>query len=326
MPRIIKPNGKPVLLPVKYYDNSTPVSMLMFEDAKAERQDVKATVQKASNDLKQKGFKGQISVAIFVPSLGEWRHGSFTDFGDPIYMWDPTEYDGDVAVDNSVTKFAVFIHKGKPTAGGCGNLNNCLWDSIKSFIGEENPWYTPKAMKRYLGLKENDYIDISYMPKIDKKLNQFKCKSKINIMGDHTYTSTANCVREINVKLENAHYTPIHTRQDLHLSTTYDRTPIMFRYNANNPKIMLLHDGYKRWEVDIDQFNLLKKKHIMIAAERKKVDYCECELCRESKPAEAKSLKDQLKSWVKNAMKLQHATYNKINMFKTGADNKTAMT
>ncbi len=74
-----------------------------------------------------------------------------------------------------------------------GNLPNVL----------TNAFPMARDLKKFVGVKGTDLISIDSIPKIEEKLQNYK----INVTGDHTYTSTRNKLQEINLKLHNEHFT-----------------------------------------------------------------------------------------------------------------------
>ena len=307
---IIKPKSVPKVLPIKWYDETVPVSYLEFEKPNATRADVIATAQKFSDELKKKAKNkvGMISCAIYLPEEGQkgerWRAGYFTKFGDPVRIYEPY-YDDEKIVDN-VPKFVIYFNKPKGTAGRCDDyLGDCFYWALVDLIGKKDlPWPCAGELKKWVGVKRADGIDIADMEKIDKKLNRH-CRVKINIVGDHQYQSTSKCLREANIELSACHYTAIKKKQKVY-SPKYENRPL-FHYWDIEEKRHRLFDGEKKWTCNETEYKELlnSKKYVMFYADPKR------------------SMKKQFGEFVREAENIKKLTKGEINPFKTGRESRT---
>jgi hypothetical protein len=170
---------------------------------KFSRDAIKAHVQAKSDAMKQSGFDGKISVALYYPER-DWRSGYATAVGEPIALYNIDSYAEDDEPDvTSFTHFNIYYMKNAPKKGGCnGSRNDCLFDCLKQLVIHDFPWKYPASLKTYLKLERNDKVDIDLIPQLEEKLQAYK----INVTGDHTYTSTKDARCVINLKLINSHY------------------------------------------------------------------------------------------------------------------------
>lgn len=83
--------------------------------------------------------------------------------------------------------------------GGRYNGNNCLWVCLsKAGI---HTWKHPSLLRTFLKIKDNEPIDISYIPQIEKRIN-----FGIHVRGDRCYKPTQKYLYNINILLANGHY------------------------------------------------------------------------------------------------------------------------
>jgi hypothetical protein len=100
--------------------------------------------------------------------------------------------------------FVIYFWNSKKTSGGNNPDNDCLFECILklcSIYRLPKDLKTDKELKHKLGLKDNDKIDIIYIPKIEKLF-----KININITGDAIYTSSNKFNQTIHLTLINEHY------------------------------------------------------------------------------------------------------------------------
>ena len=148
------------------------------------------------------GRLGEMCIA--TKSEAGWRNGYMRDFGDEPSIYNPDEY-GETLKNNFQQTAIYFVEKGhRSKKGGASDdkSNNCLWEVINRYLNNKNPFKEPYDLKKYLKLHIDAKIDIADMPKIEKALKTFK----INITGDHTYTSPITSLKSIDIKLIDGHY------------------------------------------------------------------------------------------------------------------------
>jgi hypothetical protein len=274
---------------------------------------------KARSDGLGKKFKGRISVSLYFPDVC-WRAGYFTDFGAPIETFDPTDYDMGEEPDH-FTKVSFFMNKTAPRAGGCdGENNDCLYDVLKLVRLDQLPWKSQIEFKKWLGLKRKDKVDISHMAKIENKLN-----CKINVTGDHIYSSVSKAICEIKIKLLDGHYKfDTSGRKPIKGISYTEKKPLLYLSKTNPVQV---YDGNYR-TITKEEFKEIRNKpqdatFILVPADAttKKADNGD----PETKIRVLKtSLKDQYDEFIKDANLLKQKS-KFINLFKTGSDRSTAL-
>ena len=249
-----------------------------------------------------KGVNGEIAIALKY-NYG-WRSGYFTNFGDKIKLYDPK--DSDIESDqNEFKEISIFMLEDPPTKGGKSNMNNCLYDCLKSVLNDNLPFKEPIELKKYLKLWANDKVDYKLIPLIEQKLKTYA----INVSGDHTYISPIKSNKVINLLLEDEHYTVIEDKVNKvnknHISYK-SRKPIIY-----NKYTFMAYDGEKEWLLSNEQkYDIYKFKTPYIL-----VDKTDPKL----------TLKEEYDLFIHDANLLKEASDGQINLYQTGNTKTTCL-
>lgn len=207
-----------------------------------------------------------------------------------------------VANQDSVNRFSVFVRKQARQQGGKDDHNDCLWNCHKQATGKMPLAIDkPEKLKKLLGLKRDDPIDISHLPKYEEIANV-----SFEVSGDTEYISSI--IRPIHIKL---------VLLDEHFMYDYGHklNPItgMFFTPVSKENVYT----YKRVDKDSDEYELfnggktftvsnvnLFKYHM--PSHRSIMIYCERD----------EDLSDKRQSYIDLADVLIAKTNNKINLYK----------
>ena len=267
-------------------------------------------IQKISNRLKEKGFKGSIGTAIKLDT-GEWRGTQFRNVGEPIslYLFD---YNGDDDINQDyVSEFSIYIFDGLTKKGGTDDEHNdCLFNCLRIAIPNDNPFKFPQQLKRFLKVERDEKISIDLIHLLDKKLKN----CKINIYGDYIYTSPKDCKREININLIDGHYSLNNSFQTYKYHTKYDeKKPIIcFKYKDISKKgFCLTFDGTCKKDIKNDE--IYKNRYNY----KSDINY----ILSDSKL----SIEETFDKFIEDANILKDKTDGVINLYKTGSNYDTAL-
>jgi hypothetical protein len=205
---------------------------------KQTREQIKKRVNDISNELKKRGFKGFISASLLT-DYG-WRSGYITKVGDPISLYKPTDSPDDPGNEQpDYSEYSYYLLKdNRPTKGGLNEYNDCLYLALKKTIPLDIPFKTGAQLKKFLGLQRNAKVDISLIPKIEEKLITYK----INVTGDHVYSSPKDCLKEINLQLVKGHYTFNTALKSYSYHVNFNEKPIMI-YDVLDNGLVTMYDG-----------------------------------------------------------------------------------
>jgi len=93
---------------------------------------------------------------------------------------------------------------GQSRTGKDSEHNDCLWMCLIQAFNELPPVLKkPGKLKKWLGLKRDDGIDIELIPKIDIEL-----KMNIIVCGSHQYAGNGKYLRNQKIRLWKGHYEP----------------------------------------------------------------------------------------------------------------------
>ena len=289
-----------------YSSNGKKVVEVLISKPNMTREEVLALGTKFSQLYSSNKVKGSFTISCKT-DLG-WRRGQMTNFGNSPKIYRSDEY-GET---NKMTydQIAIFFIESQllPTAGGCNGQdikNNCLYDALFYYLQNSIPWKTPDDFRVFLKVNQNRKIDIKYIPKIEKYLKTFQ----INITGDHTYISSVNSNKKINLTLIDGHYdyleNPIKTKS-FNISFK-EREPMIF-----NVKTFKCYDGKIERNLPMDEkYNITswRTKYILIDL-----------------PNDKYTLKEYYDVFKSDANTLKELTNGSINLYKTGSDKITALT
>lgn len=310
MPQIIKAY-KTSKLPILQHGKPVVCEMFKGDFSKAE---IKKFVEDRTKAMKDADFKGKLSVSLLYSNVRNarpiWRSGQYTMVGDKVYFYNINSYDkGEVEEQDHFSGFQIYYRKDAPKKGGCSGVrNDCLYNSIKSVMGQDIPWMYPGSMKKFLNLERNDMVDISHIPAIEKKLKSFR----INVTGDHTHTSVlSKCQRLINLKLVNAHYK---------LSTIAGALKV--KGIAFEDKLPLFYDNYKcinyAYSLDKGLHELSKTEFHLIRSKPISSKYILIH-------ARSKDLLTEYNQFIIDANILKAKTDGLINLYRSGSCRSTAL-
>lgn len=275
------------------------------------KQEIKEYAQKLSNSLKDDGFNGEISVALKMDE--GWRAGYLRAVGENVEMYQHTDSGDDINEQDKFTEFTIMIKKNNPKKGGDDKFNDCLFKCLNEVLEDRNPFKTGKKLKDYLGLKRTEMVDISLIPKIEDKLSLYK----INVTGDHTYTSTKNVIMEINLILSNCHYTlNKHTLTKTKGISPKEKQPLVYSISKTNKNEVDVFDGKEERTITYDEYkqirnNPISSKYVLVPPNEK----------RESQL----TMKQRYDKFTEEAEDLKKATNGVINLYKTGSYQTTAL-
>ena len=232
--------------------------------------------------------------------------------GDKVYFYNVNSYDhGQIEDQDKFEGFQLYYRRNPARKGGCSGLrNDCLFNCIKAVLHDEMPWVYPASFKKFLKLERNDMVDISMLPMIEKKLNSFR----INVSGDHTYTSTMKCQRLINLKLSNSHFKLVTITGALKIKglAFEDKIPLFYdNYDSINNTYSI--DNGKQ-VLSTEQFQKIKSKPIT----------SKYILIRTDKNFKG-TLKEEHDQFIHDADILKSKTDGLINLYRTGSNRKAAL-
>ena len=93
---------------------------------------------------------------------------------------------------------------GQSSTGKDSEHNDCLWMCLIQAFNELPPALKkPGNLKKFLGLKRDDGIDIKLIPQIERKL-----KMNIIVCGSHQYKGAGKYPRNLKIRLWKGHYEP----------------------------------------------------------------------------------------------------------------------
>jgi hypothetical protein len=264
------------------------------------RKDVQQLGDKISNMMY--GSLGEIAIALKY-NYG-WRSGYFTKFGEKVQLYSPV--DSDITEDqDEFSEIYIYMLEDPSSKGGKSNMNNCLYDCLKSVLQNNLPFKEPIELKKYLKLWACDKVDYKLIPLIEQKLKTYA----INISGDHTYISPIKSKKVINLLLEDEHYTVIEDHiskvNKNHISYK-SRKPIIY-----NKYTFMAYDGEKEWLLSNEQkYDIYKFKTPYIL-----VDKTDPKL----------TLKEEYDLFIHDANLLKEASDGQINLYQTGNTKTTCL-
>lgn len=293
-------------LNIKY--RGTKVVQQFFEGNYTKRQ-IKEHVQKLSDSAKTKGHTGEMLVSLKYADVG-WRSGYFSKFGEPVILYDHTDSDEHIEEPTHYQQFAVYWMKPADNRGGASDeYNNCLYHCLEKLLGDRIPWKFAVNMKKFLKLKASEKISIDLIPMLEQKLKKYK----INVTGDHIYSSTMDSPYEINLKLINEHYTIDDSRcMKVHGVAFKDKLPLMYIIGNNDDT--KVYDGQTFFNMSREEFTghrnkPIESKYTLI----------------HTKNIQEELIEKEFIEWKECADALKKASKNEINMYRTGTFAKTAV-
>ena len=305
--------------------------VMMTYNGKFTREQIQEIAQEKSNKYKKYGFMNEVE--ILYPHTNNnrlgWRRGPITKTGEvKLYNSDDFYEEGhkQYAQEPKHFKKFHFYLLNMPSDGGDDVNNDCLYNSIKSVLRDNMPW-NAEQFKVFLGLKRNDKVDISLIKKIDDKLKTHK----INVLGDHIYSSIKEkpSLLNINLILKDGHYevdkSKIITVKGI--AHTSKRTLIYDKdlnvYDSNGER-KITKDEFKSYKT-----NPVSSTYVLVPYDKECDVFKEIEIKKTKKDKnyvpKIPSMKDIYEQFNRDAKILKNETKGIINMFKTGTHAKTAL-
>ena len=147
----------------------------------------------------------------------------FSDYNESEIM-DPTTKIGGVSVFTAPAG-------GHSSKGKDGEHNDCFYDCIvQGFNNLPKVLTTPARFKKWLGVDREDGVDISLIPKVEKKLQMNICVS-----GSHQYDGNGKYPRTLKMRLWKGHYESVRRLDEyIELKRGYDERkgrpyPVMYK-------------------------------------------------------------------------------------------------
>ena len=156
-------------------------------------------------DLRDKNKNVKLMLTIDNHHFG-WRSGKSFGLADDAQVFDPSIYDYNEDW-SDIKDFIVYVIPQAPRAGGKDKYNDCLYLAIvKGLHKIDERIAKPSLFKKFLlgdNYKREALISVDI---VINKLQQ-RLHTRINIVGDYTYTSDKNFKPLLKIKLTNGHYT-----------------------------------------------------------------------------------------------------------------------
>lgn len=273
-----------------------------YEGRKYTREQIHKIITDLSKSLKDQGFNGQLSTALYFDDIG-WRSSFPSRFGEQIHLYEAHDSDLEFYKENKYfQEFQIYIFETPAPKGKTDDkYNDCLFNCLQSILLEDNPFKKPEKLKQYLGIGRSEGVDLSLIPKLEAKL-----KIKVNVSGDYIYTSPLTTLKSINLKLINEHYTVDHEISCKAKMVSYKERKILL-FDGNEA-----YDGIKKWiptREEKREIYSFKTDYIMIMKDSPKKEPIEI----------------TFDTTIKMADTLKKETNGKVNMYKTGSVRNTAL-
>lgn len=297
-----------------HYRNNRVIQLRFTEDENNRnkiysKENIQDISNKVSQYLNKKNINGELITTTFYDDAG-FKSGHITDIGEEVQLYDPqiNYVDGYVEEPDFYSKFLIYlIIKPKPIGGNSKN-NDCLFECLDFYLHDRNPWANGGTLKQYLGLKRNDKIPITLIPKVEEKLKTFQ----INIIGDYVYSSQIKSNKIISLKLQDEHYT---------VNRNVDNSKMdMGIIHYKEKKIMLFdkvkYEGYNGYE--IKKFTTKKEYYEYLY----KSEYV---LINREYNNNKLTIQQEYDELIQTANELKKHSNGVINLYKTGDYKNTAL-
>lgn len=292
-----------------------PVTRITY--GRATKDQILQIAQEYSFRLHELGKNGRVQVNVMINKgntevPAAWRRGSrMVDFGERLEFNQFDEYYGEMEEPDYFPKFQIVVTQGGRAIGGKDVWNDCLYNCLDTVIPEMKSLFpTPARFKDMLGLLRQDLVPLKCIPRVEKLLKDYK----INISGDHEYTSTKKSPRVINLILTDEHYELNITNKFKPKNVShYEKTLMIFRHDPLDNKYVFATCGK---QIDRYKYTTIKKMW--------KVLYKHPEATKYSPfiPVKCKDENmDLLEYWDEYyaiAIQLREKTHGKYNLFKSG--------
>jgi hypothetical protein len=268
------------------------------------REQIKETAKRYNEQLKKKGFNGMLMTTIKYPensSSKGWRSGYFRNVGEDVILYDYSD-SGDIDEEPDFFKeFRIYVAKNGDRVGGKDKYNDCLYNAIKDVLKKDLIFNSPEELKEFLKVARNDGVHIDKINQLEKKL-----EIRINITGDHIYSSVLKGHKEINLRLENGHYSLDKTKTyKTYGINNKEKKPLILDINNN------VYDGENTWKITKEELKEFRKNFMQCEYVIIPID-------------QNKTLEETYNKFVEDADILKTETKGQINLYKTGCNTKTA--
>ena len=292
------------------------------------RKQIKKMAQQVSNEFYRAGDKGQVMVSMKYPDFGT-RSAPSTPLGEEVILFALSDYYDELDEEDepdTIKEFSVYVLYDAPTGMGCTSIyNDCLFECLHHVLPmNEMPWKSNKELKDFLGIPEKAKIDIGHMKYVEYKLP----KHKINVTGDHIYTSVKKTPHIINLEFLNSHCTLKNKVLYKKGVAQTEKNPLIYQFDDDNGHINVF-DGTRYGKMSKEVFKKIKNDpvnqgYILIPNEEreKKKELTEKGMIQ---PKAMKTLKETYIDFCADADILKAETNGRVNLYKTGSNVNTAL-
>ena len=269
------------------------------------------------------GNRGNVQLAVVFPGKdgkpGKWRNVTKyleirPDTYYPILNEEELDYWGNnVDMGGLPERFHEFDIKVAPLnlpGGNSDEDNECLYNCLMTMIPEvmKRAYPTPETLRTWCKVKKDDIIPLSKLPKIEERLGDYK----INVQGEHIYTSTKKAKHTITLKLNREHYEIAKQKHNFVRGvSTYERIPVIYEILPKRRDYVRVYDGIKTGYMKFQRFRDHQKK-----AAYDPYVFIKCK---------GGDLKECFDTFIEDADILKEKTNGKYNLYKCGTVAKAAM-
>ena len=298
------------------------ISQYMYTKAKVSINELQKRATEFSKDMKKKNFNGTIQIEIYTPQGP--RTGHATKLGQPVNIYDPSEFDSDLIVDDEpsnieswynggkaiIHKYCIFLIE-KPTSGGNDKYNDCLYKAIvKAYNGmlPKNKqgfviFAQPQMLKSFLNIDRSALVNSSdHIYNVEHELSR-----PINISGDVIRLSKLTGKNPINLILHDGHY-ELDTNSESKVENVFtEKSFIIYKFN-DDTKLYDCYDGsyYSLTSKELHYKKKYNKNHWLYVVPKY-------------------TLEQHYIEYNEQAKLLKEASFGKINLYQTGSFVKTAL-
>jgi hypothetical protein len=197
--------------------NGVPVRQVQFRRGNNAytRNEVANMGQELRQSMKDRNAEGSLQIAVYVNGLG-WRSTKMADINtrNPTVFsledYDSTQKYPDNRYDDSeFTAVNIYFYQNPQAQGRGTDKSDCFYKCVRKILTKEEFFESDEKMKLFFRIKKTDGITVSDIARIEKHI---KNDYGINVYGDYTYISTKKTNYFINLELKNGHYTLINEK------------------------------------------------------------------------------------------------------------------
>ena len=214
-----------------------------------------------------------------------------------------------------IDSFNIYIALGarEDIGGDDDKFNDCLYNCLKTIIFNIETYFkSPSEFKKILGLKRSDKVPLSSIDLIEKKLVNYQ----INVRGDIIRSSTIKSSKQINLTLQNQHFTVEKPKAILTPYIRYEeKVPILL-----NKKTFEAYNGQKQWFMTKEEQNKYYKHsspYIIVLTQKQGFDKDGVKIVL--------TLEEEYKQFIIIADTLKKESKGLINLYKTGSYHDAAL-